>query len=354
MSVSPKLQSSSCEIGQQANRSFLGLLLVLVLALGCFFVLSLATGSITFSLSEVWQILREGNPAEAAPGNNIIWKIRLPRVLASMFLGAALALSGYLLQVFFHNPIAGPYLLGISSGAKLGVALFILSSTPLQLRPGQTNSIFFALAGSLLSMLIVLVLARKVSQPSLLIVSGMMLGYLTTAVTDILTSFADDASIATLQFWTKGSFSGMRWESVHSMAILVPLCCIASGFLAKPITAYQLGDTYAQNSGVRLKLFRLALVMLSSLLAAIVTTFAGPISFVGIAVPHLTRGLLKTSKPHYLIPTTALMGALFCLVCDLIARSLIAPLEIRLSAITALFGAPVILWVILKRNRTPS
>jgi iron complex transport system permease protein len=208
-----------------------------------------------------------------------------------------------------------------------------------------------AFVGALAAMGLVMALASKVSSPGLLIVAGVMIGYICSAITDFLVTFADDASIANLHIWSLGSFSGTAWGEVYVMLAVVGVSGICVFALAKPIGAYQLGEQYAHNMGVNIRAFRIALVLLSSLLAACVTAFAGPISFVGVAVPHLIRALFGTSKPLVVIPGCFLGGAVFCLACDLLARTVFAPTEINISSVTAAFGAPVVIFVMMRRRR---
>lgn len=187
-------------------------------------------------------------------------------------------------------------------------------------------------------------------QKRMLIVSGVMIGYICSAITDFVVAFADDASIVNLHNWSRGSFSGISWADVRVIAAVVLISSIIVFLLAKPIGAYQLGERYAQNMGLNIKLFRALLVLLSSFLAATVTAFAGPVSFVGIAVPHLVKSALKTAKPIIVIPVCFLGGAVFCLGCDLIARTLFAPTEISISSVTAVFGAPIVIASMVRRR----
>ena len=178
-----------------------------------------------------------------------------------------------------------------------------------------------------------------------------MIGYICTAVTDFVVTFADDADIVNLHNWSKGSFSGMTWNNVTVMSVLVFVITVIIFCLAKPIGAYQLGESYAQSMGVNIRRFRVILVMLSSLLAACITAYAGPVSFVGIAVPHLVKNLFGTAKPIIMIPACFLGGSVFCLFCDLLARTLFAPTELSISTVTAVFGAPVVILIMLKRHK---
>lgn len=309
--------------------------------------LNIAIGSVDISWQEMLAAMREKDSMTA----RILWEIRMPRTLAACILGGALALAGYLLQTFFHNPIAGPFVLGISSGAKMVVALvmvFLLGNT---VRISSGVLILAAFLGAMLSMGFVLLMARKVNSMSMLVVSGVMIGYICSAVTELVVTFAEDADIVNLHNWSRGSFSGMTWENVTVMTVVVAVTFFLVFLLAKPLEAYQLGETYAQNLGVNIRTLRILLVVLSSVLSACIVAFAGPISFVGIAVPQLIRKLFGTTKPLLMIPACFLGGSVFCLFCDLLARTLMAPTELSISTVTAIFGAPVVLWIMVSRKR---
>lgn len=312
-------------------------------------ILSTAIGSVRISLTDMIEIISKKKTD--ATMENILWQIRLPRALAAAILGGALALSGYLLQTFFHNPIAGPFVLGISSGAKLTVALVMVLLAGASSYITSAVMILAAFVGAFISMCFVLIIARVVDKMSMLIVSGVMIGYICSAITDIVVTFADDGDIVNLHNWSKGSFSGITWENVTVMSVVVCVTTVMIFLLSKPISAYQLGEAYAQNMGVNLKLLRMLLVLLSSVLAACITAFAGPVSFVGIAVPHLVKQLFKTTKPILMIPACFLGGSGFCLFCDLLARTMFAPTEMSISTVTAVFGAPVVIIVLLRKHR---
>ena len=323
-----------------------GFLLLLLLTV-VFLIWNLFAGSVRLSASEILEILRGG--AESSQ-RSILLQIRLPRLVAALILGGALSVSGYLLQTFFHNPIAGPFVLGISSGAKLTIAVTMI----MLLSRGHTASsaalIAAAFLGAMVSMGFVLAVSQRVRRMSMLVVCGVMIGYICSAATDLLVTFADDSNIVNLHNWSMGSFSGMSWENVRTMALVCGAALVLSFFLSKPLRAYQLGEVYAQNMGVALKAFRTALILLSSILSACVTAFAGPISFVGIAVPHLMKSLFRSAEPLLLIPACFLGGGAFCLMCDLIARTAFAPTEVSISSITAIFGAPVVIYMMVRRK----
>ena len=309
--------------------------------------LNVCIGTVEISLSDILSSLG----GRGFENERILWDIRLPRTFAALILGGALALAGYLLQTFFHNPIAGPFVLGISSGAKMAVALVMVFLMGRAVRVSSAVLIAAAFLGAMLSMGFVLAMSRKVEKMSMLIVSGVMIGYICSAITELVVTFASDAQIVNLHNWSRGSFSGMTWEQVQVMAGVVAVTSAVVFLLSKPLDAYQLGESYARNMGVNIRLLRAMLVVLSSFLSACIVAFAGPVSFVGIAVPHLVKSLLGTAKPILMIPACFLGGSVFCLFCDLLSRILFAPTELSISTVTAIFGAPVVLWVMVRRRQ---
>lgn len=312
-----------------------------------FLILNCCIGSVKIPMADIISAVK-GNEIE---NSRILWDIRLPRAFAAMILGGALALAGYLLQSFFHNPIAGPFVLGISSGAKMVVAIVMVFLMGQAVRVSSAVLIIAAFIGAMISMGFVLLMSKRVNNMSMLVVSGVMIGYICSAITEFIVTFANDADIVNLHNWSRGSFSGMTWNQVAVMAVVIAVTSIAVFMLAKPLSAYELGEAYARNMGVNVRLLRVMLVILSSLLSACIVAFAGPISFVGIAAPHLVKSLLKTTKPILMIPACFLGGSLFCMFCDLLARTLLAPTELSISTMTAVFGAPVVLWVMIRRNK---
>ena len=302
-----------------------------------------------FPLSDIGKTLAGQNISETV--TRILWDIRLPRAAAVLILGGALALAGYLLQAFFHNPIAGPFVLGISSGAKMAVALVMVFLMGKSMKVTSASMILAAFIGAMLSMGFVLVMSHRIHSMSMLVVSGVMIGYICSAITELVVTFADDSDIVNLHNWSRGSFSGMTWENVEVMAAVVFVTFLAVFLMSKPLDAYLLGESYAWNMGVNLQLLRVCMVMFSSILSACIVAFAGPVSFVGIAVPHLVKQLFKTAKPILMIPACFLGGSAFCLFCDLLAKTMLAPTELSISTVTAIFGAPVVLWIMVKRQK---
>ncbi|MDO5156825.1 MAG: iron ABC transporter permease [Eubacteriales bacterium] len=322
-------------------------LLILLLVILC--VWNINAGSVSFSKADIWNILWKQSGDETA--YHIIWDIRMPRIVAAMLLGGALSVSGFLLQTFFGNPIAGPFVLGISSGAKLSVALVMIWLLHTGMMTSSTVLISAAFIGSMCAMGFVLFLSKKVPNMAMLVICGVMIGYICSAITDFVVTFADDSNIVNLHNWSLGSFSGINWANVKTIAVVVCVSVVFTFMLSKPMSAYQMGEAYARNVGVNITTFRVKLILLSSLLAACVTAFAGPISFVGIAVPHLMKGMLKTTKPILMIPASFIGGAVFCLFCDLIARTVFAPIEMSISSVTAIFGAPVVIYIMMQRQK---
>lgn len=342
-----KGQRNLAQAGRQARIAGAFLLLVVLLLLSL--IWSACSGSVSVPTLEFLQELRE--PELRGMAWTIIWEIRLPRALAALILGGALALSGYLLQTFFHNPIAGPFVLGISSGSKLLVALVMVGFLEWNITINSGMLVAAAFAGALLSMLFVLLVARKMEQMAMLIVGGVMIGYICSAITDFVVTFASDADIVNLHNWSRGSFSGMTWENVAVMAGVTFVSAAAVFLLSKPIGAYQMGETYAKSMGVNVAHLRFFMVILSSILSGCVAAFAGPVSFVGIAVPHLIRWLFADTRPLVLIPGCFLGGSVFCLFSDWLARTVFAPTELSISTVTAVFGAPVVIFVMMRKHR---
>ncbi len=329
-----KKQRNLAQAGRQVRIAGAFLLLIMLLLLSL--IWSVCSGSVSVPIMEFLQELRE--PKLRGMAWTIIWEIRLPRALAALILGGALALSGYLLQTFFHNPIAGPFVLGISSGSKLLVALVMVGFLEWNITINSGMLVAAAFAGALLSMLFVLLVARKMEQMAMLIVGGVMIGYICSAITDFVVTFASDADIVNLHNWSRGSFSGMTWENVAVMAGVTFVSAAAVFLLSKPIGAYQMGETYAKSMGVSVAQLRFFMVILSSILSGCVAAFAGPVSFVGIAVPHLIRWLFADTRPLVLIPGCFLGGSVFCLISDWLARTVFAPTELSISTGQYFFG----------------
>ncbi len=329
-----------------ARARYLAVFIGLLAAFAVLTVWNINSGSVHIPVKEIARIifLREGEQM------SIIWKLRMPRIIAAAVLGGGLALSGFLMQTFFGNPIAGPFVLGISSGSKLFVSLVMIVALRYISFVSSWMMVIAAFVGALIAMGFVLLAARSIRQMSMLLVAGIMIGYICSAATEFLITFAQDSDIVNLHHWTQGSFSGTKWEDVRFFSILILSCLLVVFLMSKPIGAYQMGESYAQSMGVNVKRFRVILILMSSLIAGCVAAFAGPISFVGIAVPHLIKMLLKTAKPILVIPAAFLGGGVFCMFCDYLARTIFAPVELSISTVTAIFGAPVVIAMLIRRH----
>lgn len=320
-----------------------GLILLTIMAL------NIMKGSVNIPFSELIRILV--NMDTESVSGFIVWKIRLPRAISAALGGGYLAVAGLLLQVYFRNPIVGPFILGISSGATLTVSIVMLTS----LTMGMTviNPFMATLAafiGAYSVMMIVVSIADKVKNAVTLLIVGLMMGYLCHAVTSILLAFAEKEKIKGFVLWQLGSFSGFRWSEIEAMVIVGGLICVLIYALAKPLNAFLLGEEYAATMGVNIRVFRLLILFSSCALAGMITSMAGPVAFVGLAVPHMVRLVFGTSDNKALIPGCLLMGGMVTGLCDFIARMVFSPVELPISAITAFFGAPIVISLLLRRK----
>jgi iron complex transport system permease protein len=332
------------------------LLLVLVGVLAIVVLLSLAIGSVNIPFDQIIIILT-GGEAERASWTNIVIKFRLPKATTAILAGAALSVSGLMMQTFFRNPLAGPFVLGVSSGASLGVALVVLSAGTvggtLLAGIGLTGDLMLASAaavGAGLTMLLVLLIASRVQSSMTLLILGLMMGYLVSAMVSLLMYFAVQERIQAYVNWTFGSFGGVTWGQMPILAGGVITGLLLALTMMKSLNALLLGEGYARSLGMNIRLTRLAIVGATALLAGAVTAFCGPINFVGIAVPHLCRTLFNTSDHRILVPGSILMGAIVALIAALIAEVPGQNLILPLNAVTALIGAPVVIAVILRQR----
>ena len=335
-----------------------GLWIALASSVATLALLDLALGSAKVPLGDVLTVLTGGEASRPA-WTNIVLQFRLPKTITALLAGSSLAVSGLLMQTLFRNPLAGPFVLGISSGASLGVALVVLTtgagSAGLLAALGLGGDLAVAVAASVgagSALFLVLLVARRVSILTLLIL-GMLFGYATGALVTVLLHFAMAERIQAYVVWTFGSFGGVTWEELTVLAPALLLGLLASMALAKPLDALLLGEGHARALGVRVGPVRHGILVVTAVLAGAVTAFCGPIGFVGVAVPHLARGLWNTSAHRVLLPATALLGALVALAADLVAQLPGSSSVLPLNAVTALLGTPVIAWVVL-RNRSVS
>ncbi|RLB87779.1 MAG: iron ABC transporter permease [Deltaproteobacteria bacterium] len=332
---------------QSKRRSLLFVVFAVVLLVSV--AVNIMVGTIDISFSELFKIIHAHDTTTT--NGFIVWKIRIPRTIAAVLGGAYLSVSGLLLQVFFRNPIVGPFILGISSGAILMVSVVMLTTLSLgltALAPFLTT--ISALAGAYAAMTIVLFIAAKVKNTITLLIAGLMMGYMCHAVTSVLVAFAKQEKLKMFVLWQLGSFSGFKWSEIQILFIFGGMILILVYALSKPLNAFLLGEAYASTMGVNIRVFRFFIIFCSCALAGIVTAAAGPVAFIGLAVPHMTRLCFVTSDNRILIPGAVLLGAIVTGLCDLVARLAFSPVELPISSITAFFGAPIVISLLIRRK----
>lgn len=332
-------------------------MLLIMASIFLFFFLNLVLGSVSIPLRAVWNILW-GTGNESVIWQNIIWKSRVPQALTALVAGAGLSVSGLQMQTDFRNPLAGPSVLGISSGASMGVAFVVLLSGSLggvALSKlgfmGEIALTIAAIAGSLSIMALIVFVSQKVRGNVTLLIIGVMIGYIANAVIGVLKFFSVEEDIRAYVIWGLGSFARVSGDQmtlfICIMVVLLPL----SFLLVKTLNLLLLGDAYARNLGLNIKRARLLVITCSGVLVAIVTAYCGPIIFLGLAVPHLCRGMFRTSDHRILMPASLLAGASLALVCNLIARMPGFEGALPVNSVTALVGAPVVMSVLFNKRR---
>ena len=316
-------------------------MLLLVLAL-----LDICCGSVWIAPLRFAEIANSQSPIA-----NILLHLRLPKMLTAILAGASLSVAGLMMQTLFRNPLAGPYILGVSSGASLGVALVTMVTTILPLAFSLSPHSLIAtsaIIGSMLTMLLVMLFARRIRSNVTLLIVGMMVGNIAGALVNMIQNFANPDSLKLFVVWTLGSLSGVSWEELPTLAIGIAIAAIIILMLIKPLNGLLLGEDYARSLGIHVERTRWMMVLASCLLAGSVTAFCGPIAFIGVAVPHIARGIFATSNHRLTVPASALIGANILLVCDILCN--LGTYSLPISTMSALFGAPIILWIVLKKK----
>ena len=318
-------------------------LLLLLLAL-----LDTCSGSVWLSPHRLINIANSQLPIA-----NILLHIRLPKMLTAILAGASLSVAGLMMQTLFRNPLAGPYILGVSSGASLGVALVTMLGTlafsPLRLLASSPNSLIAAaIIGSMLTMLLVMLFARRIRSNVTLLIVGMMVGNIAGALVNMIQNFANPDSLKLFVVWTLGSLNGVSWDELPTLTICIAIATVVVLMLIKPLNGLLLGEDYARGLGINVERTRWMMVLASCLLAGSVTAFCGPIAFIGVAVPHIARGIFATSNHRLTVPASALIGANILLICDILCN--LGTYSLPISTMSALFGAPIILWIVLKKK----
>ena len=322
---------------------FVGLsLLLLLLAL-----LDICCGSVWISPLSTF------NSQLSTLNSQLLLQLRLPKMLTAILAGASLSVAGLMMQTLFRNPLAGPYILGVSSGASLGVALVTMLGTlafsPLRLIASSPNSLIAAaIIGSMLTMLLVMLFAKRIRSNVTLLIVGMMVGNIAGALVNMIQNFANPDSLKLFVVWTLGSLNGVGWQQFPTLVIGIAIAAIIVVMLIKPLNGLLLGEDYARGLGINVERTRWMMVLASCLLAGSVTAFCGPIAFIGVAVPHIARGVFATSNHRITVPASALIGANILLVCDILCN--LGTYSLPISTMSALFGAPIILWIVLKKK----
>ena len=329
--------------------AFFGIMGVLILLL---FVLDIMLGSVNIPFKDFWGIII-GDEAVSNVSRQILIHFRLPKVITAILAGSALAVSGLQMQTIFRNPLAGPYVLGISSGASLGVAIAVLGSSAIGLGFwfGQIGVVLAALIGSMLILLLIVAVSIRIRDIMTILILGIIFGMATSAITSILQYFSSEGSLKTYVIWTMGSLSSVNGSQLWLFSGLVIIGQILAIALSRPLNVLSLGENYARSLGYNVEKIRLIVFVSTSLLAGTTTAFAGPIAFIGIAVPHIVRLILHTSNHAILIPSTLVTGASIMMLCDVIAQLPGSNLVLPINSVAALMGIPVVVYVILSKKR---
>lgn len=336
---------------QKTYIRFFILLSVLLIVLVC---INISLGSVDIPILEVFNSI-VGSSSKSS-WQYIITNYRIPKAITAIIAGGGLAISGLLMQTLFRNPLAGPFVLGLSSGASLGVAILILGSGAISgifstFLLGPWSLVMASALGSLLVLLAVLAVTLKVKDTMAILIIGLMFGSLTGALVAVLSYFSDAEQLQQYIFWSFGSLGNQTWQGISILSLCFFVGLLLSIYSAKSLNALLLGENYAKSMGLKVKKNMLLLILATSILAGGITAFVGPIAFIGLAVPHLTRQFIKTSNHFVLIPAVALSGAILMLVCDTIAQLPGIVYTLPINAITSLIGAPVVIWLLVRKRK---
>ncbi|MGI9551299.1 MAG: FecCD family ABC transporter permease [Aurantibacter sp.] len=331
--------------------SFLLLMIVLVLAFG----VNISSGSVVIPLKDSLNSIFGGS-VQNESWNYIIWDYRMPKAFTAILTGSGLALSGLLMQTLFRNPLAGPFVLGISSGAGLGAALLIMGSSALAgiLSIGLVSDVSLAIAaslGSFLVLLVVMAIATRVKDTMALLIIGLMFGSITAAIVSVLSYFTSAEKLQQYIYWSFGSLGNLSWQQLALLTGMIFFGILLSILSIKSLNALLLGENYARSLGVDMKKSRYLIIIATGILAGSITAFAGPIAFVGLAVPHLTRQIFKTADHRILMPAVLIYGAILMLLCDTIAQLPASANVLPINAITSIIGAPVVIWLLVRKRK---
>jgi iron complex transport system permease protein len=337
---------------KKSHKKYFILLLVLGVIL---FVLNISLGSVSIPFEDILNTLI-GNTVAKESWQTIILYFRLPKAITAILVGSGLSVAGLLMQTLFRNPLAGPFVLGISSGASLGVALLILSGSLFGgfFLANSISSWSLPVASSLGAFLVlsaVIIAANKVRNTMSILIIGLMFGSLTSAIISVLSYFSEAQQIQQFLFWSFGSLGNLSWNELLVFIVIYSIGMLATLTIIKPLNSLLLGENYAKSLGINVKKNRNIILIITSVLTGVITAFAGPIAFIGLAVPHIARMIFTTSNHKILIPAVVILGAIIMLICDAIAQLPTSEFTLPINAITSLFGAPIVIWLLIRKKK---
>lgn len=337
------------------NKTYARSFIILTIVLLCCFILNISLGSVYIPLNDIFKSIM-GNIPEQETWQYIIQNYRLPKAFTAILVGSGLGISGLLMQTLFRNPLAGPFVLGISSGASLGVALVILGSGVFggflaTFLLTKWSIVIAASLGSFLVLLSVLVVSLKIRDTMAILIIGLMFSSITAAIVSVLSYFGSAQQLQQYIFWGFGSLGNLSWNELGIFSLIYCLGLLLSILSLKSLNTLLLGENYAKSLGLNIKTSRLIIIISTSLLAGTITAFAGPIAFIGLAIPHMTRQIFNTSNHNILLPAVFLFGAIVMLVCDSIAQVPNSDYTLPINAITSLIGAPVVVWLLVRKRK---
>lgn len=336
------------------NRNTL-LFSILTLSLLLVFLINISLGSVSIPIKDVFNSLTGGTSSKES-WEYIIINYRLPKAIAAILVGMGLSISGLLMQTLFRNPLAGPYVLGLSSGASLGVAMVILGAAflPEFLAAILLSSYGIILASSLGSFLVlmaVLAVSHRLRDTMAILIVGLMFGSLTSAIVGTLTYFSTAEQLQKFTFWSLGNLGNLSWTSITILSFCVAIGLLLSLLSIKPLNALLLGENYARSLGLNYTKTRLIIIFATSILAGSITAYAGPIAFIGLAVPHIAKLVFQTSNHSVLFWSTILFGAIIMLICDSISQIPGSDITLPINAVTSIFGAPIVIWLLIRKRK---
>jgi len=339
----------------RTTKSYTKQFILLIIALLGIAFLNINFGSVSIPSKDILSILSGGPPVKDS-WEIIILNFRVPKAITAILVGSGLSISGLLMQTLFRNPLAGPFVLGISSGASLGVAILILGAGFFGgvfggLAMSNWSLAIAAIAGSGLVLLAVMLAANKVRNTMSILIIGLMFGSLSAAFISVLSYFSEASKIQQYIFWGFGSLGNLSWEEIGVFACIFSVGIVGILFVIKPLNSLLLGENYAKSLGINIKKSRNIILIVTSLLTGVITAFAGPIAFIGLAVPHMTKLVFKSSNHKILIPAVAIVGAIILLICDMIAQLPTSEFTLPINAITSLFGAPIVIWLLIRKKK---